>query len=647
MARPSFAHRPALGPVALLALAALFVALTVLTSWGLRGARLDLTQNRIYTTAPGTQRIVRSLAEPVNLYFFLSENAAGTVPALRTYGARVREFLEDLAAGSGGKLRLTIIDPQPFSEEEDRAAAFGVRAVPLPGAERSLYFGLAGTNSTDGKAIIDFFDPSKEEFLEYDVAKLIYQLGHEHKPVVGWLSSLPMQGGFDPASGQQGEPWVVYGQAQQLFDLRTLEKSLTAIAADVDVLVVVHPKELPPAALFAIDQYALRGGRVLLFVDPVAEGDASGAEPGNPLAAAGTDRASSLAPLLAAWGVDFDPALAIGDLERGITVAMRAGAPPTRHIGILGLDPSSVNPTDVVTASLTSLNFASSGFLAPRKGVGTSFEPLLQTSAQAAPIPAARFQMLMDPATLRDGFRPTGQRYALAARIGGRAKSAFPTGAPAGASLPAGATALRESAKPLNVIVVADTDMLADFLWVRQQNLFGERVARAWANNGDFVWNAIDNLAGSSDLIGIRGRARFTRPFDRVEALRTAAEDRFRAKEQELESELTQTEQKLQALQSQGGSAGAILTPEQEREIERFQGEKLRIRKDLRGVRLQLDQEISALGQRLKLLNIVVAPLVFALLALLVALWRRRLQAAIVALQRERQAPRTAPQDAP
>ncbi|MCC6171776.1 MAG: Gldg family protein [Gammaproteobacteria bacterium] len=629
--------RSTLGAGAVVLLGVLFVALTVLSAKLLRGARLDLTENRLYTLAPGTARIVGNLAEPVNLYFFFSAEGSTTYPALRTYGTRVREFLQELVSRSGGKLRLTVIDPQPFSEEEDRAAELGVRAVPLGGEGKSFYFGLGATNSTDGRAAIDFFDPAKESFLEYDVAKLIHQLSTPRKPVVAWLSSLPMSGGFDPTSGQASEPWLVLGQAEQLFDVRPLQMDAKAIGADVDVLAVVHPKGLSPATQYAIDQFALRGGHVLMFVDPLAESDPSDAEPGNPLAALGADRASDPGRLLAAWGVAFDRGQVIGDLERGLVVSMRPGEPPTRHIGILGLDASSLNDGDVITATLTSVNLASAGFLAPQKDAATKFEPLLSTSTQAAPLPASRFQMLMDPATLREGFRPTGQRYTLAARVTGNVRSAFPDGPPAGAE-GGTETHLAASRKPLNLVIVADSDLLSDFLWVRQQNLFGQRVAQAWANNGDLVWNALDNLAGSNDLISIRGRATFTRPFDRVDALRLSAEDRFRAKEQELEQQLQDTEQKLAALETgRNESSEMLLTPEQEQELERFQREKLRIRKELRDVRLQLDQDIRELGNRLRFTNIVVVPLIFAGLTLLVAVWRRRRQAAIAMLQRDRE----------
>ena len=623
--------RSTLGGGTLLALALLFIGLTVLFSHVLRGWRIDLTENGLYTLAPGTERILESLREPVNLYFFFSEKTAAQFPAIRTYGTRVRELLEELAARSDGKLRLSVIDPQPFSEEEDRAAELGVRGAPAGVGGAQLYFGLAGTNSTDGRATIEFFDPAKEQFLEYDVVKLIYQLANPKRPVIGWLSGLPMGPGFDPMSGRMREPWVMYEQAQQLFDVRMLDTSLTRIDPDIDVLVVVHPKNLPQAAQFAIDQYALRGGHVALFVDPLAEADTSGSNPSNPMAAMMADKSSSL-PLLKNWGVEFNSREVIADLEHALTVSMGQGEAPVRHIGILGLDESSFSKNDVITAGLSNVNLATAGYLKPAEGAQTKFEPLLQTSTQAAPLPAERFTMLFDPSVLRDGFRPTGERYTIAARVTGNVKTAFPDGPPEGVTLPEGEKALKESEKPLNLVVFADTDVLADYLWVRQQNFFGQRIAAAWAGNGDLVFNALDNLAGSSDLISVRGRATFTRPFDRVEALRRNAEARFRAKEQELEEELRATEEKLTALESRrNDDSSLLLTPEQQQELERFQQEKLRIRKELRAVRLGLDQDIRRLGTILKFTNIVLAPAAFAAIALLVVAVRRRRRPALSA----------------
>jgi len=626
--------RSTLGGGTLLALALLFIGLTVLFNYALRGWRLDLTQNRLYTTAPGTDRVLSSIKEPINLYFFFSEKAAAGIPDLNTYGVHVREFLQELASRSNGKLHLHVVDPQAFSEEEDRASELGVRGVPIGGAGAQFYFGLAGTNSTDGRAAIEFFDPKKEQFLEYDVVKLVYELASPKKPVVAWLSSLPMTGGFDPRTGQMREPWMVYSDAQQLFDLRPLERNATRIDPEVNVLVLVHPKELSPATQFAIDQYALRGGHLLVFVDPLAEADMSGAEAGNPMAAMGADKSSHLTPLLTAWGVKFNPDEVVADRGHALSVTLRQGEQPVEHLGILGLDKESFATGDVVTAGLSNVNVATAGYLEPLtgpqacqsvKGGRPCFEPLLQSSTDAQPLPVARFRMLFDPATLLDGFKPTGHRYVIGARVTGNVHSAFAGGPPAGVTLPAGQTALKQSAKPVNLVVFADTDMLSDFMWVREQNFFGQRMTQAWASNGDLLDNALDNLAGSADLISVRGRATFQRPFDRVERLRRAADERLHAKEQELEAQLRDTETKLTALQSKKDSGSAlILTPEQEKEIEHFQTEKLRIRKELRAVRAGLNENIERLGTTLKIINIVVVPLTFALVALAVWLMRRQ-----------------------
>jgi ABC-type uncharacterized transport system involved in gliding motility auxiliary subunit len=594
--------------IALSALALLFVGLTILANQLLRSSRIDLTASRLYTTAPGTQRILAGLQEPINLYFFYSERAAANYPAINTYGTRVQEFLQELAGASKGKVHLSRIDPQPFSDEEDRATEYGITAVPTGSGGQSLYFGLAGTNSTDGRGTIEFFDPAKEEFLEYDIVKLINQLGNTKKPVIGWLSSLPMDGGADPQTGAPHEPWAVLTQTEQLFTLRRIEPTAKALDADIDVLALVHPKTLGVELQAAIEQYARKGGKLLLFVDPLAEQDPSPPPEaqGAMIPGAALDRASHVESLLQSLGVDFDTQNVVGDAQHALVVSTGAGGAGSRHLGILGLDATAFTKDEVITAGLSSINLATAGSLKPHPGSPYRFTPLLQSSAQSALIPVARFAMLMDPATLRDGFRPTGERFTLAARV---------TGTPQ---------------QPLNAIVIADTDLLSDFLWVRQEDFFGRRVAEAFANNGDLVWNALDNLSGSNDLISVRGRASFSRPFATVEALRRNAEERFRTKEQELEAQLQQTEEKLTTLQAQRPDQGArelILTPEQQKEIDAFQQRKTSIRRELRTVRLNLNQDIENLGKILKILNIIVFPVIIvSVLAILARLRRRRRQ---------------------
>jgi len=621
-------RRTGFGVGGLVALAILFLGVVILSNLGLTGMRLDLTQNRLYTLSPGTRQVLAEIKEPVNLYFYFSrEAAAKQSPLVLPYATRVREFLEEITARSGGKIRLRVIDPQPFSEDEDRAAEYGLQSLDAGGGGDSLYFGLAGTNSTDGRSVIPSFQADREEFLEYDVAKLIHELAAPKKPVIGLMSSLGMQGQFNPSTGQMSEPWQVLGQIEQLFTLRTLNGDIDGIDKDVDVLMVVHPKNLPPKTLYAIDQFVLRGGRTLVFVDPFSGADTAGQDPSNPMAAATAGRASDLQPLLGSWGVAYDPTQVIGDSELGLEVRTSMQAPPVRHIGILGLRHANMDPKDVVTASLDAINLATAGSLAPRPGAKTSFEPLLQSSTSAAPIPAARFAALLDPATLRDGFKPTGLRYTLAARITGPVDSAFPGGPPPDYKPPAGPPVahLAKSVSPANIVVVADTDLLLDFMWVQARELFGQRVAQAFANNGDLVANVLDNLGGSGALISIRGRASFARPFERIEELRRRADDRLRSKVLELESELKGTEAKLTELQSKrSDQASLMLSPEQVEEVKRFTAEKMNVRRQLRETQRGLDVEIDRLESWLKAINMVAAPLVVALTGFFLLSWRRR-----------------------
>ena len=615
----------------LIALAVLFLGVVMLSNIGLRGMRVDLTQNKLYTLSRGTQQVLAELKEPVNLYFYFSRQAAAKqAPLVMPYANRVREFLEELAARSGGKIHLRVVDPQPFSEEEDRAAEYGLQSLQAGGGD-ALYFGLAGTNSTDGRAAISNFQADREEFLEYDVAKLINELGTPKKPVIGLMGSLGLQGQFNPMTGQMGEPWPILTQLQDLFSIRTLTADVDHIDKDVDVLMLVHPKSLAPKTLYAIDQFVMRGGRILLFVDPNSGADTSGQDPSNPLAGAMADHSSDLAPLLAAWGVDYDATKVIGDLERGLEVRTSMQSPPVRHIGILGLARRDMNQSDVVTASLEKINLATAGALAAHPGAKTTFEPLLLSSAGAEPMPAQRFNALTDPTTLRDGFKPTGVRYALAARVTGPVESAFPQGPPPEQKPAAGPPAahLAKTSAPANIVIVADTDLLMDYMWVQTRELFGQRVAQAFANNGDLVANILDNLSGSSALISVRGRASFSRPFERVEALKRQADDRLRGKALELQSELQQTETKLTELQSKRNDQSSVmLSPEQESELKRFVAEKARVRKELRETQRGLDVDINRLNSWLKVINIAIAPLLVAVSGVVILSLRRRRRAA-------------------
>ncbi|MBB5207397.1 Gldg family protein [Chiayiivirga flava] len=594
----------------LLILAVLFVALVVLSGTLLRGARLDLTSKGLYTLTDGTEAILRKLKEPVKLHFYYSDTAARDIPQLRTYATRVQELLEEIAAKSGGKVELTVIDPQPFSEEEDRATGFGLQAVPLGNGGDTLFFGLAGTNSTDGEATIPFFQPDKEAFLEYDIAKLISSLDEAERPVVGLMSGLPIGGSFDPQAGRPIPGWVIDGELRNLFQVKRVETTATTIPPEMQALVVVHPKNLSDDTLYAIDQFVLRGGRLLAFVDPNAEAEQP-AQGMDPTQAMFEDKASDLPKLFAAWGVLYDPAKVVLDAQRALELQARADAPPVRHLAVLGLGKDDLNPDDVVSAQLATVNVSTAGYFDLADGATATLEPLAQSSGNASTVASERVRMLPDPESLFSDFTPTGERYALAARLSGKLKTAFPDRS--------GDGHLAESTDTANVILVADTDMLSDRLWVQVQQFFGQRVLNAFASNGDFAINAVDNLIGSTDLIAVRTRGVSTYAFDTVDDLKKAADARFRDKERELQAQLSETERKLTDLQQNRGDTGngaLLLNPEQQAELQRFQDEKLRIRKELRQVRRQLDEDIQTLGAKLKFINIAGMPIVLTVVAL-------------------------------
>jgi ABC-type uncharacterized transport system involved in gliding motility auxiliary subunit len=612
-------NRKALSGTALVVIAVLFVAVMLLVNVVFRGARLDLTQNHLYTLSDGTKKIVNSIDEPINLYLYFSDKGTQDLPQLRTYYTRVREMLEEMASRSGGKIKLELIDPLPFSEDEDRAASYGLQSVPVGNAGDKIFFGLAGTNSTNGQSTIPFFNPDKESFLEYDIAKTIHELSVAKKPVVGLLSSLPIAAGLDAETRQMREPWAVDQQWAQLFDIRPLQAStLKSIDKDVDVLVVVHPKQLSDDAQYAIDQFVLRGGHLLAFVDPNAELDDSGADPQHPMAAMMADKSSDLPKLFKAWGIQYDPKKVVLDRTRALPISTGEGQAPVRHPGILGFTADDLNHDEVTTANLETINVSSAGFFDLDKDAkDEKLTPLIQTTGDAMAVPSDRLRMLQDPSTLLNDYKPGGEHLIVAARLSGTFKTAFPERNDEGA--------LKTSKGDGEIILVADTDILSDRLWVQIRPFFGQKIMNAFANNGDFAVNALDNIAGSSDLISIRGRATSQRPFTTVDALKRNADERFRAKEQELQTELNDTERKLTELQSaKTQDQQQILSPEQKTELDNFLKRKVEIRKELRGVRRQLDAEIEVLGTKLKIVNIVLMPILVTLAALAFAWWRNQ-----------------------
>ncbi len=605
-----------------LALAAiLFVALVMLSNVLFRGIRLDLTENKLYTISEGTRNILGSIEEPITLYYYFSDRATQNVQSLRTYAARVQEMLQEFVEHSDGMLKLVVTDPLPFSEEEDQASQFGLQAVHLPGGVDPVYFGLAGTNAVDDVEIITFFQPDKEAFLEYELAKLVDTLADPKRPVVGLMSTLPMDVGFDPATRQMRDAWVITDQLKQLFEVRSLPVTTTEIADDIELLMLVHPKELSDATLYAIDQFVMGGGKALMFIDPYAEAESVPQDPSNPFPAMGASRSSDPGPLLKAWGIDLPTRQIVGDAKQALMLGTGTGR-TVRHVGLIGILEDNLSEADIVTSGLSEINVGTAGMIKKQDDAGVSLEPLMTSSNQAMPIPIERILFLPDPTSLLEGFAPTGEHYAIAARVTGELESAFPDGPPSaeevdGAGGDKGGNHLERSNGPVNLIVVADTDILTNRLWVQVQRFFGQQIASAFANNADFVINSLDNLLGSSDLISIRGRATYSRPFTTVQELERQADERFRTTEQRLQRELDDTERKLAELESQKQEGSSlILSAEQRTEVERFLQEKVRIRKELRQVRRDLDKNIEQLGTWLKVINIGLVPALILLVAI-------------------------------
>ncbi|MDX1486947.1 MAG: Gldg family protein [Acidiferrobacterales bacterium] len=608
----------------------LLLAVNILSNAAFTSMRADLTEGKLYTLTKGTRNMLAGLVEPVRLRLFLSERLATRLPRINSYAKRVRELLAEYERAADGKLTVEVIDPEPFSPQEDRAVGYGLRGIPLD-EESTFYFGLVATGSTDQEEMIPYLTIDREEFLEYDISRLIYQVANPKQKVVGLMSWLPLTGNPRAAMmGRRPQEWMVLEQVRQLFDVKTLEENISEIPADVDVLMVVHPTGLKDETLYAIDQFVLRGGRALIFADPHPEADQGPPTPMAETTRAG--RGSELSKLFDVWGVELVPGKVVGDLQLATRVQFE-------HEGRLvmldypvwiNLPPELYNRDDIVTASLIGpLRLGTPGQLLKKDGASTQFSPLLESTVNAALIGTEKLGIFSDPQDVARDYKPDGKRYVLAARLTGPVTSAFADGPPqAGesktstedkkAAADEKATPkhehLAKSKQDINVIVVADTDLLQDTFWVQVQDFLGNRIAIPNAANGALVVNALDNLTGSNDLIGIRSRGRFTRPFTRVNALRQEAELRFRQKEQELISRLEETERKLAELErSKQESAAMVLSEAQQQEIASFRQEKVRIRNELRDVRHELRKNIETLEGWLKFINIGMMPILIGI----------------------------------
>lgn len=598
---------------------ALFLSLNIIASGVLTSWRLDVTENKLFTLSGGTKNILSNLEEPVTLRYYFSGTLLNGIPTLSNYGARVRDILEEYAEASNGKLELIITDPEPFSDLEDEAVSFGMQQLPLGGSGEIAYFGLAGTNTTDDEITIPFFQPEKEQTLEYELTKMIYDLANPKDRVIGVISTLPVFGESSPDGRTPSQAWAIMEMLRNEYQVRDLGTQLSYIEPEIDTLLVIHPKSLKDKTLYAIDQFVLKGGSAMVFVDPMSEADQTMPDPQMQMVM--PERHSTMPVLFDKWGVKFAIDKVAGDRDAAIRVQSGNARGPAEmaYIPWMRLDPTRLNQDDFSTNQLALINLGTAGFIEQEEGAKTEMTPLIFTSKNAMAYERDSIIFVRDPSVLLDQFKSEDKEMVIAARISGPAETAYPDGRPA--SDEPDPTFISESKNGINLVVVADTDILSDRFWVQYQNFMGSRVPTPHADNAKFVLNTIDILGGNSDLISLRSRSEYARPFVRVQEIKQKAEEQFRAQEQALQAKLQETEEKIQQLQQQNAdSSGTLLSVEQREEIDNFRIEQIKTRKELRNVQHDLNKNIEKLGNTLKFLNIGLIPLLMGLFAIVVAL---------------------------
>ncbi|MFV1982222.1 MAG: Gldg family protein [Thiohalomonadales bacterium] len=624
----------------LLVAAILLVVINLFSNLIFSSARLDLTDGNIYSLSDGTKSIISKIEEPITLRYYFSNKLLSEIPAISNYGKRVKELLIEYEKTSGGKIKLIIVDPEPFSELEDQAVQYGIQALPFGDGRTKVYFGLIGTNATDKEELIPFFQSEKEDSLEYDITKLVNQLSDNKKKIVGLMTSLPMAGAAaaNPMMQQAASSeWYILTQLKQLFTVKTLDTTIEKIPDDIDVLLMVHAKSLSDKTQFAIDQFVLKGGHALIFVDPFSEADAPpAAARQNPQMAMSAVRDSNLEKLFKTWGIELVTGKIVGDRITASRVGVNTaqGVQTVKYVAWLSLTPAQFNKDDFVTNGLKLITMGTAGHFKisdsttkenkdKKDDTENKFKktitPLIQTSTESMELDQMQFRFGANPITLLQNFKSDNKKLNIAVRINGLAKTAFPDG------IEGNKDSIKESKEPINVIAIADTDMLEDKFWVNIQDFLGQKIAMPRANNDALLINAIDNLSGSNDLISLRTRGRSSRPFTTVEKLKREAEQEFQAKEKSLQAQLNQTEQKLNALQQQKqGQNATILSLEQRQEIENFRTQQVNTRKELRAVQHELGKSIETLGTKLRFINIALIPLLIAFFAIYMGVRRSR-----------------------
>ena len=591
-------------------------------------ARVDLTAEQLYTLSPGSKAVLGKLDRKVTLKFFFSESAKDMPPSLKTYAEQVRDLLGEYERAGNGNVTLEIYDPKQDSDEEEWAVKYGIEPQQANPFGAPIYFGLVAVCGTQEQPIPGF-DPRMESTLEYEITRHITRAVWPERPVVGVLSAIPGVLGEqpNPMMMQRQRPsrgWIAFSELKKDYDVREIAKDAESIDDDVKALVVVHPKDLSEKTLFAIDQFVIKGGRLIACVDPFSFKDfqASGQQQ-NPMMMqmGGQGGPSTLGKLFDAWGVSFDTSKCVADDKASVQMRGRNGAVET-DATLLDLGKANI-AKDVLTAGLSQLLLPYAGALEVTAKDGLAFTPILTTSTNGACLVEASM-LQMGPAAIRDQIKPDGVRRTLAGRLTGTFKTAFPKG-PDWKEGSTNAVPKVVASGESSVFLFADADFLADEACVQVvDTLFGQQAALRGDNLALFA-NIVEQFAGREELIGLRSRGPSDRPFEVVRELRAEAEKKFRAKAEDLQKKFNETNKKLNdLLQGKHGTDRKLISQELESAIGEARREKAKTQKELKNVRKELNADIENLGFRLKVLNICLVPLLVVLFGIVHALLRRK-----------------------
>ena len=591
----------------------LFLSFNIIIFKVLVNKKIDLTTDKLFTVSENTKSIIKNLSEPISIKLFFSNSLSKELSQIRDYEKRVRELLMSYKKISNKNITIEIIDPRPFTDQEDLANVYGIQGLQLNEEGERFYFGAVFSNSVDDTTVIPFFELDREQFLEYDLTKTIYNLANTTKPNIGLISGLPLVGRVNNSQGnaQYERPFFIYQTLSEFFNVIDLSLEVSEIPQNVDQLLIVHPKNLSDVTLYAIDQFVMTGKGVTIFTDPFSEFDNNLSKPESEKDFSN----SNLSRLFTSWGFDMKPGMVIGDIVNGRKVSLGPSNDQkiVTYVLWLAIQQNLLSNTDIITSNLDYIFLKSAGSI---ENLNTNsslvIEPLISTSKESMLIERYKMQFRADPEQLLKDFQSQDKSYIIGARIKGEFDSAFSMEDIKKIELDTNKHI--NNIKDANIILFADTDLLSDNTWISEQDMFGRNSITPIADNGRMVVNSIESMSGGRNLIGLRGRGSSNRPFLVIEDLQKKAELSFREKQISLQNELQGTEDKLKEIQSNQLDSSESKTSEQNKAIEEFQRKILSIRKQLRDVQRQLNADIERLENNIKVLNIWTMPLIVIIL---------------------------------